>query len=82
MKSIASGIWYEAKQMESSLITTLAPVANTLIARLSSGEKLKSQKQVFCELEAEAVSRFKTPPGIEVKELKSSISGKYHRERR
>jgi urease gamma subunit len=33
--------------MESSLITTLAPLANTIIARLSSGEKLKSQEQVF-----------------------------------
>ena len=33
--------------MEASLIAAMAPIANAIIARLSSGQKLKSQEQIF-----------------------------------
>jgi len=34
-------------KVEASLIATMAPIANAIIARLSSGQKLKSQEQIF-----------------------------------
>jgi len=37
----------EVKNMEASLITALTPIANTIITRLSSGQKLKGQEQIF-----------------------------------
>jgi len=33
--------------VEASLIAAMAPIANAIIARLSSGQKLKSQEQIF-----------------------------------
>lgn len=33
--------------MESSWLQTLAPIANTLLSRISSGEKLRSGEQTF-----------------------------------
>jgi len=37
----------EVNKMEASLIAAMAPIANTIIARLSSGQKLKGQEQIF-----------------------------------
>jgi urease gamma subunit len=34
-------------KVEASLIAAMAPIANAIIARLSSGQKLKSQEQIF-----------------------------------
>ena len=34
-------------RVEASLIAAMAPIANAIIARLSSGQKLKSQEQIF-----------------------------------
>lgn len=33
--------------MEASLIAAMAPIANAIIGRLSSGQKLKGQEQIF-----------------------------------
>ena len=33
--------------MDASLIAAMAPIANTIIGRLSSGQKLKNQEQIF-----------------------------------
>jgi len=37
----------EVNKMEASLIAAMAPIANAIIARLSSGQKLKDQEQIF-----------------------------------
>jgi hypothetical protein len=37
----------EVNTMEASLIAAMAPIANAIITRLSSGQRLKSQEQIF-----------------------------------
>jgi urease gamma subunit len=34
-------------KVEASLITAMAPIANAIVGRLSSGQKLKGQEQIF-----------------------------------
>jgi hypothetical protein len=50
----------EVKKMEASLITAMTPIANAIITRLSSGQKLKDQEQIFILLYSIAEDSCKT----------------------